>query len=122
MATTIPQTNFGELTVPMVNTPIQIASADGAISIKNGLVLITKGSACALTLAAPVAGDDDGKILHVLSTTAFAHTITYTAGLNGAGAGADVGTFAAAVGNRCAFVAYNGVWWMHSVNVGVTFA
>lgn len=36
-----------------VLTPVVIASADGAIPIKTSIVQITKGTAAALTLAAP---------------------------------------------------------------------
>ncbi len=102
--------------------PTQVASGDGAITIKTGTVLITKGSAAALTLADPTAGTDDGKQLEVIATTAFAHTVTIAGGLNGAGAAADVGTFGLAVANRFRVTAYNGKWWASGANVGVTFA
>lgn len=111
-----------------VQLPMQVASGDGAITIKSGVVIITKGSAAALTLAAPTAGaqsagGDDGKILYVFSAGAFAHTLTITGGLRGAGAGADVGTFAAAVANGVTLFAYNGAWYdVPSSNAGVTFA
>jgi hypothetical protein len=52
-------------------------------------VLITKGSRpCVITIAAPTAGADDGKELVIVSTTAFAHTVTNTSpGFNNNGAG-----------------------------------
>ena len=111
-----------------VSVPIQVASADGAITIKSGIVVITKGTAAALTLAAPTAGTaenggDDGKILYIDSTTAAAHTVTVSGGLRGAGAGADVGTFGAAIGNGVALYAYNGNWYVvPGTNLNVTFA
>ncbi len=94
-----------------VLAPVALAAGDGAIAIKSGAVIITKGSAAALTLADPTAGTDDGKQLNIYSTTAFAHTVTIAGGLNGAGAGADVGTFTAAAGNWLRLVAYNGKWY-----------
>jgi len=101
--------------------PVQVASADGAITIKEGVVIITKGSAAALTLAAPTAGDDDGKELTIRSTTAFAHTVTIANGLAGAGASADVGTFGAAASNGVDLYAYHGAWYAR-YNLNVTFA
>lgn len=110
------------------SVPIQVASADAAISIKSGIVVITKGTACALTLAAPTAGSaeaggDDGKVLYIDSTTAAAHTVTISGGLRGAGAGADVGTFGAAIGNGVVLYAYDGKWYpVPGTNTNVTFA
>lgn len=99
--------------------PVQVLSGDGAIAISDGLVYITKGSAAAITLAAPLA---DGYELEVISTTAFAHTLTQTTpGFNNGGTASDVGTFAAAVGNSIKLRSYNGVWWVAN-NVNVTLA
>lgn len=108
-------------------TPYVLAAADGAITAKGGSVFITKGSAAALTLAAPTAGEpnrggDDGKLLEIVSTTAFAHTVTQTSpGFNNNGASSDVGTFAAAKGNGLTLRAYNGAWYVIG-NIGVTLA
>jgi hypothetical protein len=101
--------------------PQQIASADGAINLKHGDVFITKGSAAALTLANPVAGTDDGKILRIVSTTAFAHTVSNAAGagFNGGGAASDVATFGAAKGNVLTVKAYQGVWYVTG-SIGIT--
>lgn len=125
-------TDFGagiiaDVVVTQVQHEIQVAAADGAITLKSGKVLITKATAAALTLADPVvglqsAGGDDGKELEVISTTAAAHTVTIAGGLNGGGSGADVGTYGAAIGNRFSVVAYNGKWWAAGANVNVTFA
>lgn len=102
--------------------PLQVASADGAITIKSGIVHITKSSACALTLAAP-SKFDSGKVLYVNSATAQAHTVTISGGLAGAGSGADVGTFGGAVNDGIALYAYNGAWYtLPGTNVNVTFA
>lgn len=101
------QSNAGEIAVA-------VAGADGAITAKSGYLFITKGTAAALTIADPVSGTDDGKSLCIVSTTAAAHTVDNSAGsgFNGGGAGSDVGTFAAAIGNGFAIVAYGGVWYV----------
>lgn len=114
----------GAASHPDQNSNIRIQGADvysanGAIAIKNGTAIITKGSACALTLALPTAGTDDGKELSVMSTTAFAHTVTTpTNGLNGAD---HIATFGSAAGNCIELVAYNGSWWMKS-EIGITLS
>lgn len=105
---------------------VALYSSDTAITQKDGLVLITKGSAAALTLGAPTSGapgtGDDGKELLIFSTTAFAHTITNASpGFNNAGGSGDVGTMSAAVGNYLRLIAYNGVWYVVG-NVNVTIA
>ena len=105
-----------------VKRPVQVGSANGAITIKDGFVVLTKAGVAAMTLADPTATTDDGKELTVIATTANAHTVTIAGGLNGVGAGADVGTFGGAVGDRFSVVAYNGKWYASGVNVNVTFA
>ncbi len=103
--------------------PKQVMSADGAITIKDGIVPVTKAGVCAMTLAAPVAVDDDGKTLIIDSLTAQAHTLTIAGGLRGAGAGADVGTFGGAIGDGIVLYAYNGAWYpVPGTNTNVTFA
>jgi hypothetical protein len=92
----------------------QVLSADGAITIKSGMVAITKGSACAATLAAPTAGavsagGDDGKELVVRTTTAFAHTITTPA--NKINTNKLTATFGGALTDYQTLRAYNGVWY-----------
>src|SRR5262249_35010786 len=70
---------------------LQVISGDGAITILEGTVVLSKGTAAAITLAAPTAGaqsagGDDGKVLRVVSTTAAAHVITSgTDGFNAKG-------------------------------------
>jgi hypothetical protein len=91
---------------------VEIEAASGAINIKSGVAVVTLGSAAALTLAAPLAGVDDGSVLTIVSTTAQAHTVTQTTpGFNGGGTASDVGTFGAAIGNSMQLVAYNGIWY-----------
>lgn len=83
----------------------------GAISEKTGAVLIGSGGALAMTLARPLSGEDDGKILTITAITAQAHTVTNaTPGFNAAGAAGDVATFGGAIGDSMQLVAANGVW------------
>jgi hypothetical protein len=101
---------------------IELEAADGAIGIVEGLAVITKGSAAALSLAAPTPGGpgvgDDGKHLSILSTTAFAHVVTTPANkVNGSKLTA---TFAAAVDSNIELIAYNGIWYVQNTPQGVT--
>lgn len=100
---------------------IQVASADGAITIKSSTVLITKAGVCAMTLAAPAAADDGVRIVFI-TTTAQAHTLTVPSaiGVNGGTTGTDVGTWTAAIGNNIVLVAYNGNWYTEGTPKGVT--
>jgi len=88
--------------------PLQVASADGAITLASGIVHITKAGVCALTLAAP---SDDGLTLFLDSATAQAHTVTIAAGLRGAGGGADVLTWGGAIGDGIGLYSYGGYWF-----------
>lgn len=94
---------------------VETASVDGAITVPDRgrkLVFITKGSACALTVTAPTSAQN-GVQIDVISTTAYAHTITATTiGFSDGGTASDVCTFSAAKGNRLCFVAYEGDWWI----------
>jgi len=94
-----------------------------AIQVKgSGVFHITKGSAAAYTLRAPVsgfpsAGGEDGLVLRIVSASAFAHVVTTPANkLNG---NKLIATFAAAVGNAIELHAKGGVWLV-AVNTGVT--
>lgn len=119
----MPYTRFPDGVEAPIKLPVFPMAADGAITIKSGIVVITKATACAMTLAAPIAGVDDGKVLTFDSTTAAAHTLTISNGLRGAGASADVGTFTAAIGNGIELYAYNGRWYpVPGSAVNVTFA
>lgn len=102
--------------------PMLIMSADGAITAYSGIVAITKGTAAALTLAAPTAGVHDGYRMTIFSTTAAAHTVTQTTpGFNNGSTASDVATFGATIGNTLELVAYNGRWYVTNT-IGVTLA
>lgn len=106
-----------------VNLPVQVLAASGPITIKSGVVLLTKADgAVAATLAAPTATTDDGKILYIVSTTAQAHTITATTiGFNAAETAGDVATLGGAVSDGLVVVAYQGEWYV-LVNTNATIA
>ena len=94
----------------------------GAIALKAGLHVIGcgAGEVKAMTLAAPSYADD-GMELTVLSASAYAHTVTYTAGFYGDTTSSDVATFAAKVGPSITFIARKGVWGVKAVSaVGTT--
>jgi hypothetical protein len=94
----------------------------GALTIAPGLHRIGAGAAevKAMTLAAPSLADD-GMEMTVISASAYAHTITYTAGFYGDTTTSDVVTFAAKVGPSATFVAIGGVWGVKATSsIGTT--
>jgi hypothetical protein len=95
-------------------------SANGAIAIADGIHSISKGSAAAMTLAPPTAGDE-GMELTITARTAFAHTVTITEGLGGKGASFDVMTFAA-VGDSITLRAVNLHWVPTAAPYGVVIS
>ena len=99
-----------------------IYDADGAIAVAAGTVVLTKGSAAAMTLAAPTAAQA-GTRLRILNGTAFAHVITATNLLDDGvtGGAKDTATFGAFVGAAIELEAYNLKWIVVSKNV-VTIA
>lgn len=105
--------------------PHEVVSADGTVAFPDqGIktVFITKGTAAAITLTAPVSGANDGSGIRFISTTAAAHTVTAsTIGFNAGDAAGDVGTFGAAIGNGFECFAYGGEIYTTNVT-GVTFA
>lgn len=97
-------------------------NTSGAISIASQVALLTEAGASAMTLAAPTATTHDGIIIHIIATTANAHTVTATTiGFNAGDAGADVGTFGGAIGDMISVVAYQGEWYVLN-NINVTLA
>ena len=97
-------------------------AANGAISIYSHTAVITKGTAAAMTLAAPTATTHDGVTITIVSDTAAAHTITATTiGFNKGDAASDVATFTAAIGNTLQVVAYQGEWLVTG-NINATLA
>ena len=102
--------------------PITAITASGAIAPSTpNEYIITKAGVAAMTLAAPVAGTDDGKQIEVSSSTAFAHTITATGLLQTGTASVNVATFAAFAGATLTLMAYGGKWMVLNSNA-VTFS
>lgn len=102
-------------------TPQVALTTNGAIFVGTGNYIITKAGVLAGTLAAPVAGIQDGTIIVISSGTTNAHTVTAT-GLFGTGAATtDLATFAAFRGAGFTVMAYQGKWLVLS-SVGVTFS
>lgn len=75
--------------------------------------VITKAGVLAATLAAPVAGTDDGKVILITSATANAHTITATGLIQtGAGANLNQAALAAQPGAGITLMAYQAKWYV----------
>jgi hypothetical protein len=91
-------------------------SAAGAIAIptQDTLVLLTSGTARAMTLAAPAA-DQDGLRMTFLNCDAKANTVTYTAGFYGDTTASDVATFAAKTGASFSIIARGATWGITSL-------
>lgn len=91
------------------------AFPSGAITQKSGRAFLTGASATAYTMAAPIAGADDFKLVEVVDTTGHAHAITFPANsINGT---LHVATYNGTVGSTLAMRAFGGVWY---VNAGTT--
>jgi len=117
----------GVLTQDAINKllggPYVLLAASGAIDPHSAQrYMITKtGAIAALTLAAPTAGADDGLAIEVISSTAFAHTVTMT-GLMVDGAGhVNSATFPAAGGGAVDLIAFQGKWYVQN-SQNITFA
>lgn len=90
----------------------QTLTADGAITIKNGIVKLNKAGILAATLANPTDVTDDFKRLQIVSLTTFAHTVTVTGGFGDGGTGEDVATFSGVKGDSLELVAHGGKWYI----------
>lgn len=99
-------------------TAVTVYTADGAVTVSNGLHVISKTSAAAMTLAAPTAAQN-GLVLTITAGTAFAHVITATNLLQDGVTGGpkDKTTLGAFVGSSITLVAYNQFWHVVSINV-----
>jgi len=98
----------------------QALTADGAITIKNGVVTLNKAGVLAATLANPTATTDDHKRLTIIGLSANAHTVTVTGGFGNGSTGEDVATFSGVVGDNLNLIAYQGYWYItgsHQVTV-----
>ena len=106
--------DFGSL----LRNDVILASANGALSIADSPIVITKtGSLAALTLAAPTVAQN-GLRMTITSSTAFAHTVTATGLINDGvtGGSKNLATFAAFAGASMELMAYAGKWQVLSLN------
>lgn len=93
---------------------VELAAANGAITIRNSVVFLTKAGVAAMTLAAPSTAQN-GTIIKVVSATTNAHTITAPSNIihfGDSGGAKDVCTFAAYKGAQITFIAYGGEWYV----------
>lgn len=89
--------------------PISAQAVDGAAAVTAGTVLATKAGVLAVTLVQPTTTTHDGIVIRFIATTAQANTITTgAAGING---NKNTMTMGGAIGDQCALVAYQGVWY-----------
>lgn len=94
-----------------VTPSVQTISGDGAITIQSGTVVLTKGSAAAITLAAP--SSQDGTTITVTSTTDFQHVITVTGGMwDGTATTNTTATFPAVAGGAITLIAFGTDWYV----------
>ena len=93
---------------------LQTLAADGAITVKNGVCIISKTvpGVVAATLADPTSGTDDFKRLTIINGTAHASTVTSATSFGGGGSGEDVATFSGVVGDVLNLMAYGGKWYV----------
>lgn len=99
------------LTGAKVTPNVETITGDGAITIQSGTVLLTKGSAAAITLAAP--SSQDGTIITITSTTAFAHVVTVTGGMwDGTATTNTTATFPAVQGGAITLIAFGTDWYV----------
>lgn len=109
---------FGGPNVTFPVAPTLLSGSADPLFYPNQFVFITATGVDAITLAAPVAGSDDFKVVRVFSASAHAHTITTPANtiVNGSSAAGDTLTFGAHVGANCALIAYQGLWYIIALN------
>ena len=103
--------------------PITVMAADGAIAIAPGTVVLTKGSAAAMTLAAPTAAQA-GTVITIVAGSDFAHVVTATGLIDDGvtGGSKNKWTSAAFIGSAITLLAYNLKWVVVSKNLGTTSA
>jgi len=100
------------------NLVVQIADGVIAVPTKNTTVMLTKGSAAAMTLANPSALDD-GVEITIIGATDFAHVVTSSI-FNGVTGGAKTTlTSPAFAGSAIILKAYAGRWYLKTPGIWV---
>ena len=110
-----PTVGAGRDPLSTIKQKVTTLDDDGAITIESGVVVLTKGSAAAMTIAAPSAAQD-GTTITIVAGSSFAHVIT---GTNLFWAGETGGPFnkittAAFKGSSATIVAVGGLWMVVS--------
>lgn len=100
-----------------VTPEVTTISGDGAITIQSGTVFLTKGSAAAITLAAP--SSNDGVRICIIGASDFAHVVTFTGttlldGTTGANLKSTLTAFA---GSGLVVIAKGTNWYVESNNL-----
>lgn len=96
-------------------------TADGAITIAPGTVILNKAGVLAATLAAPTATTHDGIRIAVIAKQAQANTITFASGkINGGSL--TTATFGGAIGDSIILEAYQGIWYTVTAPRNVTIS
>lgn len=95
----------------------QTITGDGAITIQSGIVWLTKGSAAAITLAAP--SSNDGVRITIIGASDFAHVVTFTGTtlLDGTTGANLKSTLAAFAGSGLTVIAKGTNWYVESNNL-----
>jgi hypothetical protein len=122
-ATAVASTGTGSVvlgTAPTISPiyAVTTIAGDGAVTIATGITAFTKGSAAAITLAAPSAGQA-GTELILTAGSAFAHVVTATGLIEDGitGGSKSTLTFGAFNGATITLRAYNLKWTVVSKNV-----
>lgn len=106
-----PMSTDGSLAQPPVR--YQELTANGAITIACGLVVLNKAGVLAATLDDPPLAMN-GAELTILAIQAQANTVTNTTGFGGGTTNRDVATFGGAISDNITLIAWNGVWYVKS--------
>lgn len=120
---TLVTTTAAELNNSCDFTTTQTVATNTAITVKNGVALLTTAGPLTTTLALPVSGTDDFKRLRIFDASGQAHTVAIaTTGFGGGGANFIKATFSGIIGDSLSLIAYGGIWYVtgvHQVTFGV---
>lgn len=106
----------------MFHTQPVLAAANGAIDPDlQQRILITKATACLLTLGAPQNPDSDHQLIEIVSNTNAAHTLTATGLFKCGTASVNLATFATFAGASLRLLVYQGKFLVLGAN-GITFS
>lgn len=107
------------ITGAKVSNSTTVLTSDGAIALNSGTVFLEKGSAAAMTIAAP--SGQDGMTICIMGNTDFAHVVTFTGStlLDGTIGANLTATFAAFAGSSITIQARGAFWLVQSLNLVV---